>query len=597
MQLCQGCYDRERRLGDNPVVQAPPTPVRRTSSAPLTPLSPQQQTLLRDAVKSDGSGKQGRTAAAKEHAVALRVLDAMRQAAPDRSVDVLVKAAAAATVMSPVKLRAVHRHFEKTEELTPPKKPRMTRADPLHPLFMEGGPTLVVEQLLHKKLKEAAERNTYQSVMTLSAEVFAVTGEEIPRSTMHSWMRKLGYDFGEKKLSGLTASYSAALIRRYIFDYSAMLQLEASGEYVLVWMDESYIHTGYCSSYSWFHPQMAGNTTVVQNRVRGSEKGKRLIIMHAMTRDGMLEDPQAEPTDDLSQVHASAAIVSVQLSAEGGDPEDYHKTLNGDKFVAWLRNRLLPAFEKCYNTHEEAEKAQGAARTRATKKKQKKKMILILDNASYHHPHGEDWYTSSDMKKPALGKFLRDVAGVSSIADPNSGRVFAKEKLTADARGDGGGPTVKLMRSVVSDYLKSHPGVNTTVVQQLMSDRQHRLLYTPPYESWLQPIELAWAQVKHQVARQSVLGRTNGDTAEQTAAALKGMDKQRCNKIIEHTHKLMNEWLQSDDAGSLRPFGSLAALMAANSRQRAQCADLSVEEARLIEEKEAEKENQEGEEN
>ena len=149
----------------------------------------------------------------------------------------------------------------------------------------------------------------------------------------------------------------------------------------------------------------------------------------------------------------------------------------------------------------------------------------------------------------------------------------------------------------MSDYLKSHPGVNTTVVQQLMSDRGHRLLYTPPYESWLQPIELAWAQVKHQVARQSVLGRTNGDTAEQTAAALKGMNKQRCNKIIEHTHRLMDEWLQSDDAGSLRPFGSLAALMAANSRQRAQCADLSVEEARLIEEKEAEKENQEGEEN
>ena len=275
--LCQRCCNKVRRgASQTPVVQlqqAPPTPVRRTSSAPLMPLSPQQQTLLRDAVKSDGSGKQGRTAAAKEHAVALRVLDAMRQVAPDRSVDVLVKAAAAATVMSPVKLRAVHRHFEKTEELTPPKKPRMTRADPLHLLFMEGGPSLVVEQLLHRRLKEAAERNTYQSVMTLRAEVFAATGDEFPKSTMHSWMRKLGYDFGEKKLSGLTASYSAALIRRYIFDYSEMLQLEASGEFVLVWMDESYIHTGYCSSYSWFHPQMAGNTAVVQNRVRGSEKG------------------------------------------------------------------------------------------------------------------------------------------------------------------------------------------------------------------------------------------------------------------------------------------------------------------------------------
>jgi hypothetical protein len=107
----------------------------------------------------------------------------------------------------------------------------------------------------------------------------------------------------------------------------------------------------------------------LQKERRGGRRKGVNIIMHAMTRDGMLEDPQAEPTDDLSDVHASAAIVSAQLSAEGGDPEDYHKTLNGNKFVAWLRNRLLPAFEKRYNTHEEAEQAQGTARTRATKKK------------------------------------------------------------------------------------------------------------------------------------------------------------------------------------------------------------------------------------
>ena len=68
--VCDLCYTKERRYGGSQTPdctqQAPPTPVRRTSSAPLMPLSPQQQTLLRDAVKSDGSGKQGRTAAAKE---------------------------------------------------------------------------------------------------------------------------------------------------------------------------------------------------------------------------------------------------------------------------------------------------------------------------------------------------------------------------------------------------------------------------------------------------------------------------------------------------------------------------------------------------
>jgi hypothetical protein len=269
-------------------------------------------------------------------------------------------------------------------------------------MYLMGGSPDEVDRIVHEKLMEAAANNTYQSVMTLRAEVFAVTGKEYAKSTMHHWIRKLGYEYGEKKLSGLTASYSAALIRRYIFDYAEALRLEATGEYVLVWMDESYIHTGYCVGYSWFHPNAPGNTKVVRNRVRRSDKGKRLIIMHAMTRDGMLEDPEAEPTDDLSEKHASAAIVSPELSAAGGDHEDYHKTLNGEKFVAWMQSRLLPAFDKIYNPHGEAEKKGGTGRTRAAKEKQKKKMILILDNASYHHPRGPDWYTPSDMKRPAL---------------------------------------------------------------------------------------------------------------------------------------------------------------------------------------------------
>src|SRR5690606_15555691 len=118
----------------------------------------------------------------------------------------------------------------------------------------------------------------------------------------------------------------------------------------------------------------------------------------------------------------------------------------------------------------------------------------ILDNASYHHPRGEDWYTPSNMKRPELGKFLREVGEYSSITDQKTKRVFPASKFTADATKSGGGPTVDAMRFVVRTFLKSHPSTNTTVAQQLMADRQHRLLYTPPYESWLQPIELAWAR-------------------------------------------------------------------------------------------------------
>jgi translation initiation factor 2 gamma subunit (eIF-2gamma) len=86
------------------------------------------------------------------------------------------------------------------------------------------------------------------------------------------------------------------------------------------------------------------------------------------------------------------------------------------------------------------------------------------------------------MKKTELGHFLR-VAGVKTIT-MDDGRVTKADKFTANVRGAaGGGPTQVKLREVVSDYIKSHLGMNTTLVQQLMKEKEYELLYTPPYES------------------------------------------------------------------------------------------------------------------
>jgi hypothetical protein len=55
---------------------------------------------------------------------------------------------------------------------------------------------------------------------------------------------------------------------------------------------------------------------------------------------------------------------------------------------------------------------------------------------------------------------------------------------------------VKKLKQIVSVYVKSHPGINTTLVEQLMKENKYELLYIPPYELWLQPIELVWAREK-----------------------------------------------------------------------------------------------------
>ena len=145
---------------------------------------------------------------------------------------------------------------------------------------------------------------------------------------------------------------------------------------------------------------------------------------------------------------------------------------------------------------------------------------------------------------------------------------------------------------MLSDFLKSHPATNTTLVRQLMDDHGYKLLYTPPYESWMQPIELVWARVKHNVARQAHSKRKWQETVTQTRDALSAIPADLCRKLVERTEKLMDTWLTTEAAGSLRRFGSMYALSVASPADRSRCTDLAVEETMLVGEAEVEQENE-----
>jgi len=132
------------------------------------------------------------------------------------------------------------------------------------------------------------------------------------------------------------------------------------------------------------------------------------------------------------------------------------------------------------------------------------------------------------------------------------------------------------MKKVLKWYIASHP-INTTLVQQTMQQHGHELLYTPPYESWMQPIELVWAQIKRQVAMQSHRERKYQETAQQTRDALRAVTADRCASIILHTEKLMSAWLQSSDAGSLCAWPSLSLLVKAKHEDIAAHPDMALE--------------------
>lgn len=161
--------------------------------------------------------------------------------------------------------------------------------------------------------------------------------------------------------------------------------------------------------------------------------------MHAMTKDGLLEVAGVEPSNILTELYHSCALIFNEVCVDGITPADYHDTINGEKFIGWIQTRLLPTFKQIYPD---------------------KKMYLVLDNAKYHHHRGPDWFSPSNKKKGPLADFLRQRKVESIIV--KGGREILADKFSADARGKvGGGPTLAQLRTAVKEHLAAHPEINT----------------------------------------------------------------------------------------------------------------------------------------
>jgi hypothetical protein len=421
---------------------------------------------------------------------------------------------------------------------------------------------------------KAQKENRYISLTTIALQLKEQVKQTYAKTTLHRWMHDhLQLEYGELKWNPLESSYANARIRQYVMEYAAALAEEEKGKAIIVYMDESYIHQGQRTKFSWYHVKTTANANVY--RGQGSNSGKRIIVLHAMTKDGMLTMPNVDPSNILSEEYLSCALVFTEVNVDDITPADYHNSINGEKFVMWLRTRLIPTFKARYPN---------------------KKMYLVLDNAKYHHHRGEDWLTPAKMNKGQCARFLREngVPRITVTRSNNSTYEVPASKLSADLKD--GGPTMKGLRGAVSTYLASHPGMNTTVPAQLMKDAHASLIYTPPYESWLQPIELVWARMKHTVSTKAFLGRTHQETAAQTYESFDNIDAALCMSILSHVHKLLDAWLQTADAGSLRRFESLAAIKAASEAELASINDLYVADTSIVgDNQEEEEEDKEGE--
>jgi transposase len=216
--------------------------------------------------------------------------------------------------------------------------------------------------------------------------------------------------------------------------------------------------------------------------------------------------------------------------------------MTGAKFVAWLRNRLLPTFAELYPG---------------------KKMILVLDNASYHKMRDESWVSGSKaLNKHELAHQLMDlgVEQLTTVATDKPRRIVPSHRFEAPI--SDGGPSKDDLIGAIQKWLDDHPDHNRTVVEQLMDDAGHTLVYTPPFCPEVQPIELLWAKVKRYVADRSTLNRSMTEAREHTEQGFEQITKMFCNEIVKHCHDWIDDFIQTEAAAEdLHQCGTLAGVI------------------------------------
>jgi transposase len=343
-------------------------------------------------------------------------------------------------------------------------------------------------------------------------------GIDVSRRTVQRKLKALGLTWSKVKPSKRTlGSFRLKAIREYLIDFSNYVQEIENGNpngYVFVSTDESYIHNTHAHDYSYVQKGK-------EHIGRKSSKGKRLVILHAITPNGPLceVDDNGKPVDDLKwkgdtphpTPRTDGKLTCETLWLAQSSSGDYHDNMNSEMFMKWVEEKLIPLFEKMFPG---------------------KKLILIADNAAYHHKRIIGSLANLSKKRIVEMMVQYDVAYIDipltdnrlEYANDDNDDIQDRgdclritfhpeeQKQTASQSKPLVANTQELKVAFVS-YLKEHrPDLLECKVEKALHDRGHKVLWLPPYCPELAPIELYWAAGKNHAALCYFSGRTMKET-------------------------------------------------------------------------------------
>jgi transposase len=406
----------------------------------------------------------------------------------------------------------------------------------------------------------------------------------IPRTSLRHLLKEhLGYHFGYKK--GKSATYMKpkarhARIRKFAIEMSRALEMESGGDWRIVFTDESYINQNHSPLTTW---QKEG-----KDAKSPSGKGKRLVILHAISTGDFVCEYIGDESGMGIEEGGVKGIMQPENTAEWvweakASRGDYHDQMDGDMFEWWLENRLFPAFEAKYGSE--------------------MKMILVMDNASYHHQLNQNYYPKdvnpSNCSKAWHAHVLRK-AGCTSITiersdcaltlsvpstEPDAHRRHRESGERCPKSGEPGtvyklkgkdGASSNELYAATIDWLKANcPDALDSKVEREFRARGWKIIWTPPYAPRFQPIELVWGVAKQRVAWSYTGKRNMKQTHEQLRVGFYGgtigdgfhkhtWSKTNVAGCWETAKKELNKWIQRDSeynddglTGSLENLGNI----------------------------------------
>lgn len=187
--------------------------------------------------------------------------------------------------------------------------------------------------------------------------LIAEHGINIPKMTIWRALNRWGFSHGEgRRRDSLKEQDRVIRARRdYLRVKLSNRNSDGTLKYPEVYLDETYINKNHSCRFTWY----LNSDGPLVNKPSGV--GPRLIIVHAITQDGWVDNAQ---------------LVFEAKKRTG----DYHGQMNWENFSKWFETQLMPNIPP--------------------------KSKIILDNAKYHNVLAEDNFPRKNSKKEQLRRWL-----------------------------------------------------------------------------------------------------------------------------------------------------------------------------------------------